>query len=421
MQFDKTQEEAIRLATTFDTQHRIVAIHGQAGTGKTSVMRVIYDIAVSFGRRVVICSPTGKAAKRATELTGVPAVTIHRLLRFSKPSDIDAKTGKPLGRSFPTHGRDFPIPFDVVLVDECSMVGATLYNHLISAIPLGGYLRAFGDLNQLPPIEDDQESSVFEQLINDRPSIKLLTIHRTPGDSSIPSCADTLLKGRIPPNTPDFSVITSFNPLNALKVIVDQSPARWRSLDAQIITAMREYRVGAVAVSQMVQEMVNPPQRGQALSLPRHKWHEHAAVLVSPGDKIIWTENDYELEVFNGETGLVLGWDEDTLDLDFGDRKLSIPKFVSIIRPREKYVYCPWRSIQLAYAITTHKSQGSEWNDVVYMLDRAASRMQTKNNLYTAVTRARQNVTLISDSTSLQKAVSRVKRKPVMGPILGNQ
>lgn len=415
MPFDQIQQEAIRLATTFDPLHRIVAITGQAGTGKTTIMQQVYNLAISAGYKTICCAPTGKAAKRILEATGIQAVTVHRLLCFGKPNDIDPKTGKPLGKSYPSRCRDNPIPYDVVLCDEGAMITQELHRFLLDALPALGYLRYFGDINQLPPIEDDVESSVFEQLLRERPSIRLTNIHRTSRTSNIPSAADLLLRGRIPPSTDDFKVVNDDNPLKRLKQLVEADPKLWSGLDGQIIVAMRQRKCGSTALSQMIQDMVNPPGH-DALRLPRHKWDEHNHVLVSPGDKVIVTQNDYEVEVFNGETGVVVDYDDDYLNIDFGDRLVAIPRWESIQRPWEKVVYSPWCNIALAYAITCHKSQGSEWQNVAVVLDQMAAFMQTKALVYTAVTRARQNVILFSDLKSLQSSVQRIKRKPIMKP-----
>lgn len=411
MQFDQIQEQAIKLATTFDTQHRIVAITGQAGTGKTTIMKRVYELAAGAGFKVALCAPTGKAAKRITEATGCRAITVHRLLKFGKPSDIDPKTGRPIGKTVPAHGPEYPVPYDLILCDEYAMVTKELHRYILAAMPHMGYLRVFGDINQLPPIEDDEtSSSVFAELLQSKPSLRLTTIHRQSGDSNIPVQLDTILKGRIPTNTGDFQVINDISPLRILKQLVDQDRTGWASLDRQLIVAMRQRFCGSTHLSQLIQNIVNPPTK-TSLELPRHKWDSHAKIRVSPGDKIIWTENDYEVEAFNGETGIVLSWTDDHLDLDFGDRKLSVPRLVSLARPWNHIVYSPWRSVSLAYAITTHKSQGSEWQNVTYLMDRAAASMQTKNNLYTACSRGRQNVTIISDYTSLQTAVARLGTK----------
>lgn len=412
MQFDSVQEQAITLATTFNPFHRIVATTGQAGTGKTTIMRRVYELAAAAGYKVVLCAPTGKAAKRIQEATGYPAITIHRLLRFGKPSDIDPKTGKPVGKTYPTHCRSEPVPFDIVLVDEYAMVGRELHRYLLDALPVDGYLRVYGDVNQLPPIEDEAGISVFEELLSTRPSIRLVNIHRTGDASNIPISADLLLKGRIPTSTPDFTIINDESPLKRVKKMVEADPKAWSGLDSQIIVAMRQRKCGSTSLSQMIQDIVNPPGP-DALKLPRHKWEEHQHVYVSPGDKVIVTQNDYEVEIFNGECGVVVDFDDDYLNVDFGDRIVAIPQWESIQRPWEKVVYCPWMNISLAYAITCHKSQGSEWQNVAVVLDRMAAFMQTKALIYTAVTRARQSVTVVSDLYSIQTGVQRVKRRPI--------
>jgi exodeoxyribonuclease V alpha subunit len=408
--FDQVQLAAIALATDLSPKNRIVGITGQAGTGKTAITKAVYEQLSEAGWRVVLCAPTGKAAKRISELTGHMAITIHRLLEFSKPSEIDEKTGKPIGKTEPKRNRAKPLELDVVLVDEGAMVGAELFRYLLDALPNGAFIRFFGDVNQLPPVEQSSDPSPFEQLLADRPNVRLTKIYRQSGDSAIPACADLLLKGRIPQSTDDFQINITSNPLLQLKLLIEREPRKWTKLETQLLVPMRERKVGAVALSQLVQDIVNPPKRGESLSLPRNKWQEHTPVKVSLGDKVIQTENDYETEIFNGETGIVLGWDDDNLEVDFGDRKVAIPRAISVSRPWNSFVYCPWRALSLAYCITVHKSQGSEWPEIAIMLERSCGPMLYKNLLYTAVTRARMQVSLISDLSSLQKAVSTVLR-----------
>lgn len=410
MSLDEVQQAAVDLCTNLTPKNRIVAVTGNAGTGKTLITKTVYQRLIEAGWRTVLAAPTGKAAKRISELTGYPAITIHRLLEFSKPSEIDEKTGKPIGKTEPKRTRFKPLDVDVVLVDEGAMVSSELYRYLLDALPAGAYIRFFGDVNQLPPVEQSKEPSPFERLLVERPCVRLTKIYRQAGGSSIPACADLLLKGRIPQGAEDFRLVLHPSPALQLKALIEREPDKWSTLGAQVLVPMRERKVGSTALSQMIQDIVNPPRKGTSLSLPRNKWQEHQPLKVSPGDKIIWTENDYEVEVFNGETGIILGWTDDDLDIDFGDRKCSIPRSIAVSRPWNSYVYCPWRSVSLAYAITVHKSQGSEWPEVAIMLDRTCGPMLFKNLLYTAVTRSRKHVTIISDQASLQKAVSTVRR-----------
>ena len=152
--FDKTQAEAI--GACCDISRRIVPVTGAAGTGKTTILQNVYKTLKARGHQVVLCAPTGKAAKRIQEATGIRARTIHRLLEYPHPGERDEKTGKTLISTDPKRDRQNPIDFDVVLVDEYAMVSVEVHRNLIDALPHGGIIRMFGDANQLQPIESSK-------------------------------------------------------------------------------------------------------------------------------------------------------------------------------------------------------------------------------------------------------------------------
>ena len=185
------QEEAVQACC--DLTKRIVAVTGAAGTGKTTTLKKVYAALVEAGYRVALCSPTGKAAKRIFELTGIPALTIHRLLEFSHPGDPDPKTGQPIGVSEPRRTKFNPVEYDVVIGDEYAMVPDELHRALVDALPAGGCLRMFGDENQLAPVEEDKsmagKPSNFQRVLNDTSgafaAVRLEQVYRQGADSGI--------------------------------------------------------------------------------------------------------------------------------------------------------------------------------------------------------------------------------------------
>src|SRR5262245_4229588 len=199
---DELQEQAIVLACSSE---RLVAITGQAGTGKTTIMREVHKQFTENGHTVALAAPTGKAAKRISEATGIAATTIHRLLEFTHPGDPDEKTGKPVRESRPMRNEHRRLEQSVVLVDEYSMVNHRLNRQLIDAMPAGSVLRTFGDLNQLPPIEElsvsqgpPPEHSPFFEHVNKFPSVKLKNIYRQGDGSDIVVNAHRILNRMCP-------------------------------------------------------------------------------------------------------------------------------------------------------------------------------------------------------------------------------
>ena len=162
------QEEAIDAC--LDIKSRVVGITGPAGSGKTTILKKTYNELVNAGYRVALTCPTGKAAKRIFELTGIPAQTIHRLLEYTHPGDPDPKTGQPVGVSMPRRDRQNPLDFDVVLADEYAMVPQELNRSLLDALPSGGVIRCFGDDNQLATVEEEERykhiPSPFQKILN---------------------------------------------------------------------------------------------------------------------------------------------------------------------------------------------------------------------------------------------------------------
>lgn len=407
---DELQQLAIRLCCSTDA--RIVSVTGQAGTGKTTIMKTVYHAFTDAGHNVVLAAPTGKAAKRIQEATGIPAMTIHRLLEFSHPGDPDEKTGKPIGISMPKRGPYHPLPYTVILVDEYSMVTTNLNRQLIDAMRTGSMLRAFGDANQLPPIEDFvvssaplPEDSPFKKFLKRFPAVKLKNIYRQGEGSDVVFNAHRILNKMCPQERGDFKLILGTDQQPSLLRLVEDEPEEFRSLAYQVITPTHRGWIGTRDLNNKMQQIIQGHNMSRAHVIPRDKWDKTELSLVE-GDKILWTKNDYVLEIFNGETGHVVAFEDGQVVIDFGDRTISVPPIIKYEKPDGTHAaYDPRKCIRLAYAITTHASQGSEYDSVVYMMDKYSMVLQDQSNFYTGVTRAKRRATVIADRWSFQKAV----------------
>jgi exodeoxyribonuclease V alpha subunit len=409
---DELQQQAITLAC--GTEHRIVGITGQAGTGKTTIQRKVYDAFTEAGYTVAVAAPTGKAAKRIQEATGLPATTLHRLLEFTHPGDPDEKTGTPLGVAVPRRNRERRLDQAVVLVDEYSMVHEQLNRDLLDAIPPGGLVRMFGDVNQLPPIEEGNfgkqpELSPFQKHLKMFPSVILKNIYRQGEGSGVVKNGHRILQGFMPQNTDDFKMVIGGLPDQRVLDIITEGKVDYTKLDNQIIVPMHRGSNGTRNLNEKIQQYVQGKKMHEARVMPRNKWDiaKHGSMVLCPGDKILWKKNDYQLEIFNGETGIVEDFLHERVIINFGDRTVAIPPWVEYLAADGKLKgYDPRTQMNLAYAITTHASQGSEYANVIYVMANSSFVMQDRNNFYTAITRARKNATVISDLKSMQSAVS---------------
>jgi exodeoxyribonuclease V alpha subunit len=408
--FDLTQQAAQDMCC--DLSRRVVGVTGAAGTGKTTIIKKVYEEIVSKGKTVALAAPTGKAAKRITESTGIAAQTLHRLLKYPRPGERDDK-GKALKPGFPRHDAEFPLPFDYVITDEFSMVNTEVHRNLMNALPNGRGIRMFGDLNQLRPIEQSDYlmslPSPFAQMLDKFPHTVLTNVYRQGEGSGILGNAQKILAKRMPQRLDDFALKFTESPVTALQdMIFEQLDAgiSFADIDNQIIVPGRKTWVGTVKLNAMLQNMFRSESDGW-VELPRHKWDRESRVRVRPGDKVICTENNYDLEVFNGEVGIVQSTDDATVVIDFGDRIVSFPPEVCRTHADGRTsFYDPRPSLDLAYALTTHKMQGSECKRVVYILNKSNTYMQSRSNFYTAITRAREHVTVITDQRSLTYSIN---------------
>lgn len=403
MKMDNLQEEAIEKCC--NKKYRIVAVTGKAGTGKTTIMKRVHEYYNNLQpESVVLCAPTGKAAKRISEATGIPAMTIHRLLEYPKPNEIDEKTGKPLQSGDPKRDRFHPIDYKVVLCDEYSMVHHELHRNLIDALPAGGLIRMFGDNNQLQPVEIHkvykEKPSPFLEALEKFQSITLTHIYRQAEDSNIIPNADRISMGKAPGRCDDFVIDITDEPVKAIKKIVREN-LKYLEGTHQIIVPSRKSWVGTIKLNSLVQSLKDLPLKH--VSPERHKYAEDQGINFYEGDKVIMTQNLYELEVFNGESGIItLITHAGEIEVDFGDRRVLFPQAIERFNKYGgTFFYNPQKDLDLAYVVTTHKSQGSEYDEICYILNKSTMFTQNRKNFYTAVTRAKNKVHIVTDQRSL--------------------
>ncbi len=363
----------------------ILVITGGPGTGKTTIVRAIIHLLSMGHLRIRCAAPTGRAAKRIEETTGMEATTIHRLLKF-QPKD-----GKFQYNEFN------PLPLDLLIVDETSMVDVILGYHLMKAIPLGASLIFVGDADQLPSVGP---GNFLQDLIQCGiiPVIRLNEIFRQARMSLIVVNSHRIIHGEFPvipepekSRASDFFFIEKQEPEAALEAIVrlvkERIPARFHFnpvRDIQVITPMYRSLLGALNLNRTLQETLNPgtdciSRGGLSLRL---------------GDKVMQVKNNYDKDVYNGDLGIVANFDREfeTVRVRFDSRIVSY-------EPDEL------DELVLAYAITVHKSQGSEYPAVVIPVVTQHYIMLKRNLLYTAVTRGKRLVCLVGTKKALAIAV----------------
>jgi exodeoxyribonuclease V alpha subunit len=390
------QQTAIELCCDF--QARIVGITGGAGTGKTSVLGRAYEElrAKLPASKIALCAPTGRAAKRVQELTGIPATTIHRLLEYPTPEDYDPKSEEEPIENKPRRNKYRPLEQKVILVDEASMVGPTLHAQLMEALPNNGAIRFFGDNNQLPPVEPGVPP-FLAILARDKENVTLSYNYRS--DDMIVANALRILKGSVPAQNARFRVLYTDYPI---KYLVDFVTKEFADADHQIIMPTRKGNYGTVNVNPRLQVKLNP--RGPSLKLDRHDDQE-AGLTVRRGDKFLWTKNDYNLALFNGEIGEITDVDPEdgSLEVSTSERQVHIPSQLKTFSPYHGSIirYDPRKHIELGYAVTTHKAQGSEFHTIIYCITGGQAFLLNRQNFYTAVTRAKQQVIMICDRKAM--------------------
>lgn len=418
-----------------DNSRQLIAVSGQAGTGKTTLIRYIAGIlTLRDDKRVATCAPTGKAARRIMEETGLAAVTIHKLLEYGRPRDRDPDTGEG-DPTLPRRDKKNQLEYDAVLCDEYSMVNHELNRNLIDAMPRGCRLIMFGDVSQLSPIEQyplvNPDSPFVQHLAVQDRAFVLEQVFRQEKGSDVLIAATAIRAGRIPRKGEHFRIVMTDDPVKKLRALIAELPYDFSQLENQIITPVKNRWIGTRALNSMLRNIYNP-QGQHAVQLMRYTWDEKSKVVVSIGDKVVCTENTYDIRnyndryekfdhdgravttsfinvpdtqwMLNGETGVVIDIHPDTaLEVDFGDRVVAIPYEYEEWSERHGryFMQYPQRAIDLAYALTTHKAQGSEYDNVIYVISKTVSFMLSRENIYTAVTRARKSAYIITDSNAL--------------------
>lgn len=375
------QRDAVARALTA----KVSIITGGPGVGKTTLVRAIIQILAAKKVAVSLCAPTGRAAKRLTETTGLEAKTIHRLLEF-----------EPGRGSFKYDTRN-PLEGDVFIVDESSMLDLPLANALVRALPRHAALVLVGDVDQLPSVGP---GSVLKDIISSQcfPVAQLNEIFRQAEGSSIVVNAHAVNRGEspvsgAPGSGSDFFIIEEEDPEKAaaviLRLVSRQVPAKFKLKpiqDIQVLAPMLRGSLGARTLNARLQETLNPA--GDSLERFGTVFREH--------DKVMQLENDYDKDVFNGDVGYVQRIDsaDEQMIVRFGDR------FV-------RYEFNELDELAPAYAITVHKSQGSEYPCVVIPVHTQHYMMLQRNLLYTAITRGRKLVILVGTRKAIAMAVNR--------------
>ncbi|NTU97661.1 MAG: ATP-dependent RecD-like DNA helicase [Chlorobiaceae bacterium] len=381
IELSHSQRNALALAL----ESKLIVITGGPGVGKTTIVKTLLGILGQDGRKFVLCAPTGRASKRLAEATGMEAKTIHRVLEFD-PHLSDFRRG-------PSN----PLQADVVVVDESSMIDVVLMNRLLGAVPDHAAVMFAGDVDQLPPVGP---GFVLADMIRSGfvPVVRLTEIFRQAQSSMIIVNAHRINRGEhvLKPSgegLSDFYVVDAKGAENIqrrlLQVVCDRIPARFGLdpvRDIQVLTPMNKGVLGTKSLNTLLQETLNPGMRKKLVRF---------GTAFSEGDKIIQIVNNYDREVFNGDIGRIASVDEEEgrLCVQFDDREVV-------------YEAGDIDEIALAYAITIHKSQGSEYPAVVIPLSMQHYTLLERNLIYTAVTRAKKLVMIIGDPRALAIAIA---------------
>ena len=379
IEYDEVQLAAIRQAVT----SKVMVLTGGPGTGKTTTTQGIIAALKKAGLRVLLAAPTGRAAKRMSEATGMEAKTIHRLLEYN-PQDGYKRNDEN------------PLEGDALIVDECSMIDILLMNNLLKAVPVGMRLVFVGDIDQLPSVG---AGNVLRDIIDSQriPVVRLVCIFRQAQKSRIVMNAHTINQGRFPDTSngrdTDFFFMREDDPERAAETIVrlvkERLPRAYRESPdrIQVLTPMQRGVVGAANLNLLLQQALNPS--GPSLNRGGYTYRQ--------GDRVMQQRNNYDKDVFNGDLGYIreVDTEERTLKVDFDGKWVE-------------YDVTELDELTLAYATTIHKAQGSEYPIVVMPVLMTHFVMLQRNLIYTGITRAKKICVLIGAMKALAYAVRNV-------------
>lgn len=373
-------------------QNGVMVITGGPGTGKTTIIRVLINLFKRSGQKVMLAAPTGRAAKRMTEATGMEAKTIHRLLEYTFVEGEGFKFQR---------GEKNPLSAQVLIIDESSMIDLILFYNLLKAVPQECKLVLVGDVDQLPSVGS---GNVLKDLIDSGviPCVKLEKIFRQARQSMIVVNAHRVNSGKFPLTNhreKDFFFIQEEDVQRVMQVIIQLCKERLPSFggfdpleEIQVLTPMRKTPVGVEMLNYYLQEELNPGANHK-------KEITSGGTAYRLGDKVMQIRNNYEKEVFNGDIGRISG-----IDLEEGELVVSFP---DISGTREViYDSTELDELVLSYAISVHKSQGSEYPVVVMPVVTQHFILLQRNLLYTAITRARRLVVLVGTHKAVGIAVN---------------
>lgn len=379
IEYDEVQLAAIRQAVT----SKVMVLTGGPGTGKTTTTQGIIAALKKAGLRVLLAAPTGRAAKRMSEATGMEAKTIHRLLEYN-PQDGYKRNDEN------------PLEGDALIVDECSMIDILLMNNLLKAVPVGMRLVFVGDIDQLPSVG---AGNVLRDIIDSQriPVVRLVRIFRQAQKSRIVMNAHTINQGRFPDTSngrdTDFFFMREDDPERAAETIVrlvkERLPRAYRESPdrIQVLTPMQRGVVGAANLNLLLQQALNPS--GPSLGRGGYTYRQ--------GDRVMQLRNNYAKEVFNGDLGYIR-------EVDTEDRMLT----VDFDGKKVEYDVTELDELTLAYATTIHKAQGSEYPIVVMPVLMTHFVMLQRNLIYTGITRAKKICVLLGAAKALAYAVRNV-------------
>ena len=385
--------EGQRHAVALTARARVVVVTGGPGTGKTTVVRTIVRAWEAGGRRVLLAAPTGRAAKRLSEATGRAAVTIHRLLEWGR--------GQPGATTPFARNQMNPLETDLLVVDEASMLDIALFRAVVDAVPLGATLVLVGDVDQLPSVGPGQ---VLADVLSSGvvPTVRLTEIFRQAEGSGITENAYRILAGEMPVGAPrdrrdaDFYTVSAEEPERArdlvVKLVKERIPTAFGldpRRDVQVLSPMHRGAAGTEELNRLLQAELNP-------RAPGVDEITEAGRTFRVGDKVMQVRNDYDRDVYNGDIGRVTRAVSDEsgtlVEVDWGGR-------------RAEYGADDLGQLELAYAVSVHKSQGSEYPAVVVPLVMAHFVLLKRNLLYTAVTRGKRLVVLVGSERAVRRAV----------------